>query len=70
MIIQQRRTRWLEDDGIVCLFENRRWRSQDTLTWLREHGLLSVPLPIRSEIGSLVYNGTKSRASNDPPPGL
>ena len=53
---------WLEDDGTLCPFDNRRWRSQDTLTWLREHGLLSVPQSIRSEIGSLVYN--------DPPPGL
>ena len=57
---------WLED-GTLCLFDNRRWRSQDTLTWLSEHGLLSVPQSIRSEIGSLVYNGTKSRASCEPP---
>ena len=53
---------WLEDDGTLCPFDNRRWRSQDTRTWLREHGLLSVPQSIRSEIGNLVYN--------DPPPGL
>ena len=61
---------WLEDEGTMCPFENRRWRSQDTISWLRRHGLQSVPGPIRAEIGSLVHNGTMSRASDDPPPGL
>ena len=61
---------WLENDGTMCLYETHRWKSADTLTWLREHGLLPVPLIMRSEIGALVYGGTRSRASNDPPPGL
>ena len=55
---------WLESDGTMCLYEIHRWRSADTLTWLR------VPITIRSEVGALVYKGTRSRASNDPPPGL
>ena len=61
---------WLEDEGTLCPFEDRRWRSHDTISWLRTHGLQSVPVPLRAEIGSLVYNSTMSRASDDPPPGL
>ena len=61
---------WLEDDGTLCLFADRRWRSHTTISWLRTHGLHSVPVPLREEIGSLVYNSTRSRASDDPPPGL
>ena len=61
---------WLEDDGTLCPFEDRRWRSHATISWLRTHGLHSVPVPLREEIGSLVYNSTRSRASDDSPPGL
>ena len=61
---------WLEDDGTMCLSEDRRWRSHATISWLRKHGLQSVPISLRAEIGNMVYNGTLSRASDDPPPGL
>ena len=61
---------WLEDDGAMCLDEAHRWRSKDTIAWLRTHGLYSVPSSIKAEIGDLVYNPAKSRASCDPPPGL
>ena len=61
---------WLEDDGAMCLDETHRWRSADTIAWLRTHGLHSVPNSIKAEIGDLVYNGARGRASNDPPPGL
>ena len=61
---------WLEDDGAMCLDETHRWKSADTIAWLRTHGLHSVPNSIKAEIGDLVYNETRSRASNDPPPGL
>ena len=61
---------WLEDDGAMCLGETHRWRSADAIAWLRTHGLHSVPNSIKAEIGDLVYNGAKGRASNDPPPGL
>ena len=61
---------WLEDDGTMCLDETHRWRSADTIAWLRTHGLHSVPNWIKAEIGDLVYNRDRGRASNDPPPGL
>ena len=61
---------WQEDDGAMCLHETYRWRSANTIAWLRIHGLHSVPNSIKAEIGDLVYNGDRSRASNDPPPGL
>ena len=63
---------WLEEDGTLCLDENHRWRSDATLAWRRVHGLYSVPRTIKEEIGVLVYNRDRSRASNDmePPPGL
>ena len=37
--------------------------------YLRTHGLHSVPNSIKAIMGDLVYNETRSRASNDPPPG-
>ena len=61
---------WLEEDGAMCLDETHRWRSPDTIAWLRIHGLHCVPSSIKAEIGDLVYNEVRSRASNDPPPGL
>ena len=64
---------WLEDDGAMCLDDAHRWRSEDTLEWLRVHGLHSVPRSIKAEIWEiwdLVYRQEGSRASNDPPPGL
>ena len=54
----------------MCLDETHRWRSADTIVWLRTHGLHSVPNSIKAEIGDLVYNGARGRASNDPPLGL
>ena len=61
---------WLEYDGTMCLDEAHRWKSTATIEYLRTHGLHSVPNSIKAIIGDLVYNGTRSRASNDPPPGL
>ena len=61
---------WLEENGIMCLDETHRWKSEDTLAWLRVHGLYSVPRSIKAELWDLVYNREESRASNDPPPGL
>ena len=71
---------WIEDDGTMCLDESHRWRSADTIAWLRTRGLHSVPNSIKADIGDLVYNGPRNkdlssinaggRASNDPPPGL
>ena len=61
---------WLEYDGTMCLDEAHRWKSTTTIEYLRTHGLHSVPISIKAIIGDLVYNGTRSRASNDPPPGL
>ena len=61
---------WLEYDGTLCLDEQHRWKSTATIEYLRTHGLHSVPNSIKAIIGDLVYNGMRSRASNDPPPGL
>ena len=61
---------WLEYDGTMCLDETHRWKSTATIEYLRTHGLHSVPNSIKAIIGDLVFNGTRSRASNDPPPGL
>ena len=61
---------WLEDDGAMCLDEAHRWRSADTIARIRAHGLYSVPNSIKAEIGDLVYNRDRGRASNDPPPSL
>ena len=62
---------WLEDDGTMCLHPSHRWKSDDTIAWLRERGLHSVPNSIKAEIGDLVYNGPKlnddSTASTSPP---
>ena len=69
-VISEVPTYWLEYDGIMCLDEAHRWKSTATIEYLRTHGLHSVPNSIKAIIGDLVYNGTRSRASNDPPPGL
>ena len=61
---------WLEYDGTLCLDDAHRWKSTATIEYLRKHGLHSVPNSIKAIIGDLVYNGMRSRASNDPPPGL
>ena len=61
---------WLEYDGTLCLDDAHRWKSTATIGYLRKHGLHSVPNSIKAIIGDLVYNGMRSRASNDPPPGL
>ena len=62
---------WLEDDGTMCLHPSHRWKSDDTIAWLRKRGLHSVPTSIKAEIGDLVYNGPKqnndSTASTSPP---
>ena len=50
---------WLEDDGTMCLHSSHRWKSEDTIAWLRARGLHSVPNSIKAEIGDLVYNGPK-----------
>ena len=62
---------WLEDDGTMCLHPSHRWKSDDTIAWLRKRGLHSVPDSIKAEIGDLVYNGPKLNddltASTSPP---
>ena len=67
---------WIEDDGTMCLDESHRWRSADTIAWLRMRvrGLHSVLNSIKADIGDLVYNGPRNKASDDsavlaPPPG-
>ena len=45
---------WLEEDGIMSLDNDHRWKSPKTLQWLRVHGLYSVPRNIKEEIGGLV----------------
>ena len=65
---------WLEDDGTMCLHPSHRWKSEDTIAWLRKRGLHSVPNSIKAEIGDLVYNGPKQNVPDDstafaPPPG-
>ena len=61
---------WLEEDGTMSLDRDHRWKDPKTLEWLRTHGLYSVPRNIKEAIGNLVYNSDRSRASDDPPPGL
>ena len=65
---------WLEDDGTMCLDPSHRWKSADTIAWLRTRGLHSVPNSIKADIGNLVYNGPKKNALDEladlaPPPG-
>ena len=65
---------WLEDDGTMCLDDSHRWKSNETIAWLRTRGLHSVPNSIKAEIGDLVYNGPKKNSLNEtealaPPPG-
>ena len=59
-----------EYDGTLCLDEAHRWKSTATIEYLRTHGLHSVPNLFKTIIGDRGKNGTSSRASNDPPPGL
>ena len=54
---------WIEDDGTMCLDESHRWKSADTIAWLRTRGLHSVPNSIKADIGDLVYNGPKNARS-------
>ena len=49
----------------MSLDKDHRWRAPKTLKWLRTHGLYSVPRNIKEEIGDLVYNSDRGRASND-----
>ena len=62
---------WLEDDGTMCLHPSHRWKSDDTIAWLRKRGLHSVPDAIKAEIGDLVYNGPKRNdaSTSTSPPG-
>ena len=63
---------WLEDDGTMCLDESHRWKSAETIAWLRKQGLHLVPNSIKADIGNLVYNGASRNArdkSAAPPPG-
>ena len=58
----------------MCLLPSHRWKSEDTIAWLRKRGLHSVPNSIKAEIGDLVYNGPKQNVPDDstafaPPPG-
>ena len=50
---------WLENNGTMCLDNFHRWQSEETIAWLRKHGLHTVPNSIKAEIGDLVYNGPK-----------
>ena len=50
---------WLENDGTMCLDDSHRWKAEETIAWLRKHGLHSVPNSIKADIGDLVYNGPK-----------
>ena len=47
---------WIEDDGTMCLDESHRWKSADTIAWLRTRGLHSVPNSIKADIGDLVMD--------------
>ena len=58
----------------MCLDKSYRWRSADTIAWLRTRGLHSVPNSIKVDIEDLVYNGPRSKVSDNsavliPPPG-
>ena len=50
---------WLEDDGTMCLDDSHRWKSNETIAWLRAQELHSVLNSIKAEIEDLVYNGSK-----------
>ena len=41
---------WLEDDGTMCLDESHRWKSAETIAWLRTRGLHSVSNSIKADI--------------------
>ena len=49
----------------MCLHPSHRWKSEDTIAWLRKRGLHSVPNSIKAEIGDLVYNGPKQNVPDD-----
>ena len=58
----------------MCLDDSHRWKAEETIAWLREHGLHSVPNSIKADIGDLVHNGPKKTALDEtsnfaPPPG-
>ena len=58
----------------MCLDDSHRWKSEETIAWLRKQGLHSVPNSIKAEIGDLVYNGPKKNSLEEtaalaPPPG-
>ena len=59
---------WLEEDGTMCLDATHRWKSEDTIAWLRKRRLHSVPTSIKAEIGDLVYNGPKKNDSEGSAP--
>ena len=59
---------------IPKLDDSHRWKAEETIAWLRKHGLHSVPNSIKADIGDLVYNGPKKTALDEtsnfaPPPG-
>ena len=56
---------WLENDGTMCLDDSHRWQSEETIAWLRKHGLHAVPNSIKAEIGDLVYNGPKKKSLDE-----
>ena len=37
--------------------DSHRWKAEETIAWLRKHGLHSVPNSIKADIGDLVYSG-------------
>ena len=49
----------------MCLHDFYRWRSADTIEWLRTRGLHSVPNSIKADIGDLVYNGPRNKTPDD-----
>ena len=54
----------------MCLDESHRWKSADTIAWLRTQGLHSVPNSIKADIGDLVYNGPRSNVCDESLGGL
>ena len=58
----------------MCLDDSHRWKSNETIAWLRTRELHSVPNSIKADIGDLVYNGPKKNSLDEtaalaPPPG-
>ena len=46
----------------MCLDNFHRWQLEETIAWLRKHGLQSVPNSIKAEIGDLVQGRPTSAA--------